>query len=246
MGRESAIQLADRFGGNLDEIWLLARRRERLEEVAKHLPCPSRLFVADLAKEGAFVSLEQALEEKKPQVKWLVNAAGFGRIGEAQSLKIEDSLGMVNVNDRALVELTQLVLPYLANNSRILQFASAAAFLPQPHFAVYAASKAFVLSYSRALNAELSKRAIVCTAVCPGPVKTEFFDLAEQSGDIAFYKKLVMAHPRRVVSVAIRDSIVGKSVSVYGLTMKAFWLFSKLLPQACLIGLCEAWADKKK
>lgn len=88
---------------------------------------------------------------------------------------MEEETGMVDVNCRALTAVTRLVLPYMSENSRILQFASAAAFLPQPRFAVYAATKSFVLSYSRALAMELKSRQIYVTAVCPGPVKTEFF-----------------------------------------------------------------------
>ena len=90
--------------------------------------------------------------------------------------------GMVDVNCKSLVYMTSLCLPYLAEGGRILQFASAAAFVPQPGFAVYAASKAFVLSYSRALNKELRPRRIAVTAVCPGPVKTEFFQVMEEEG----------------------------------------------------------------
>lgn len=234
MGRECAIQLADRFAG-LQEIWLIARRKERLEELSCELPHPVRIFPFDLSLDGDYASLKEALEIEKPEVKWLVNAAGFGQIGMVDELSLEQSAKMVTVNCRSLVEMTQLVLPYLSNNSRILQFASAAAFLPQPRFAVYAATKSFVLSYTRALTMELAHRKISVTAVCPGPVKTEFFDLAEQTGKIALYKRLVMADPRKVVSLAIRDCMMGKSVSVYGITMKAFQVLTKLVPHSLLL-----------
>ena len=114
-------------------------------------------------------------------------------------LALDEETGMIDVNCRALTAVTRLVLPYMSENSRILQFASAAAFLPQPRFAVYAATKAFVLSYSRALAMELKPRQICVTAVCPGPVKTEFFDIAETTGEIPLYKRLVMADPKKVV-----------------------------------------------
>lgn len=100
---------------------------------------------------------------------------------------------------------------------------------------MYAATKSFVLSYSRALNEELKDRDIAVTAVCPGPVRTEFFDIAETTGQIPLYKMLVMANPRHVVRKAIKDSIVKRDVSVYGLTMKAFHLLTKVVPHRLLL-----------
>lgn len=234
MGRECVIQLADRFAG-LSEIWVVARRKERLSELSGQVPVSVRMFPADLTEPDALRALKEALEQENPDVKWLVNAAGFGYIGKVENLSMTQSLDMVTVNCRALAEMTQTVLPYMSDNSRILQFASAAAFMPQPGFAVYAATKSFVLSYSRALQAELSGRNIAVTSVCPGPVKTEFFDLAEQTGKIALYKRLVMANPRKVVSCAIRDCMMGKSVSVYGIVMKGFFLLAKLVPHSVLL-----------
>ncbi len=127
----------------------------------------------------------------------------------------------------------------MSPNSRILQFASSAAFLPQPKFAVYAATKAFVLSYSRALGAELRGRGIYVTAVCPGPVDTEFFDIAETTGQIPLYKRLVMANPRKVVRKALTDSYMGRSVSVYGVAMKAFRVLCKVLPHELVMGILK-------
>ena len=169
----------------------------------------------------------------------LVNASGYGKIGPVERLSLEEETGMVALNCQALCAVTRLVLPYMARKGRIIQFASAAAFLPQPDFAVYAATKSFVLSYSRALNSELKPREICVTAVCPGPVKTEFFDIAETTGSIPLYKRLVMAKPEKVAALALRDSMMGKTVSVYGPLMKAFWLISKILPHGLLLTVME-------
>ena len=189
----------------------------------------------DLAEAEDLKVLESALRACSPDVKYLVNAAGFGKIGPVGSIASGDETGMVRVNCEALVAVTHLVLPYMTHNSRILMFASAASFLPQPDFAVYAATKAFVLSYARALNEELKDRDIAVTAVCPGPVRTEFFDIAETTGQIPLYKMLVMANPRHVVRKAIKDSIVKRDISVYGLTMKAFHLLTKVVPHRLLL-----------
>ena len=113
-----------------------------------------------------------------------------GKIGGVRELSVSDQTGMAELNCTALTAVTSMVLPFMPNNSRILQFASSAAFLPQPGFAVYAATKAYVLSYSRALNRELKDRGISVTAICPGPVKTEFFDIAQTTGEIPLYKQL--------------------------------------------------------
>lgn len=228
------MQIADRFSG-IDEIWAVARRRDRLEELQDELPVPLRILALDLLTEDALSVLSNELERVKPNVKILVNSAGYGKISKIGTLPLADETGMVRLNCETLCAITHLVLPYMSKNSRIIQLASSAAFLPQPGFAIYAATKSFVLSYSRALHFELLPRAIAVTAVCPGPVKTEFFDIAETTGKIPLYKRLTMADPKKVVKLALKDSMMGKTISVYGLWMKAFWLLGKLMPHEFLL-----------
>ena len=235
MGREMVLQLSDHFP--FDEVWVIGRRMERLKELQKQTRITLRPFCLDLTRKEDLLSLEQALKESGGEVKFLVNAAGYGKIGPVGTASFEEEMGMVRLNCESLCAVTRMVLPYMPHNSRIIQFASAAAFLPQPDFAVYAATKSFVLSYSKALGEELRDRDIYVTAVCPGPVKTEFFDLAETTGQIPLYKRLVMANSRHVVRKALNDSILGRPVSVYGLTMKAFRLLSKIAPHSLLLSI---------
>ena len=235
MGREMVLQLSDHFP--FDEVWVIGRRMERLKELQKQTRITLRPFCLDLTRKEDLLSLEQALKESGGEVKFLVNAAGYGKIGPVGTASFEEEMGMVRLNCESLCAVTRMVLPYMPHNSRIIQFASAAAFLPQPDFAVYAATKSFVLSYSRALGEELRDRDIYVTAVCPGPVKTEFFDLAETTGQIPLYKRMVMANSRHVVRKALNDSILGRPVSVYGLTMKAFRLLSKIAPHSLLLSI---------
>lgn len=235
MGREMVLQLSDHFP--FDEVWVIGRRMERLKELQKQTRITLRPFCLDLTRKEDLLSFEQALKESGGEVKFLVNAAGYGKIGPVGTASFEEEMGMVRLNCESLCAVTRMVLPYMPHNSRIIQFASAAAFLPQPDFAVYAATKSFVLSYSRALGEELRDRDIYVTAVCPGPVKTEFFDLAETTGQIPLYKRLVMANSRHVVRKALNDSILGRPVSVYGLTMKAFRLLSKIAPHSLLLSI---------
>lgn len=234
MGREMVFELADRFRA-IEEIWVIARRQDRLDDLDGRAAVKIRKFPMDITKEAAQDRLKRALEEEKPDVKFLINGAGYGKIGKAGAVPLEDETGMIALNCMALTAVTYIVLPFMSRNSRIIQFASAAAFLPQPGFAVYAATKSFVLSYSMALNEELKDRDICVTAVCPGPVKTEFFDIAETTGKIPLYKKLVMADPKKVVRKAVIDSAMGKTVSVYGFLMKAFFLLCKLLPHRLIL-----------
>ena len=229
MGRRMAIELNDTIP-NIEAFWLFGRRVERLEALEKQLTKPCRFFTDDLQTSDARDTLQRALAEETPEIVFLVNAAGFGQIGTIRGLSLEDQLGMVDLNIGALTAITRLCLPYMATKSRIVNFASSAAFLPQPNFAVYAASKSYVLSFSQSLAEELRSTGIRVTAVCPGPVKTEFFERAETSGYIPFYKYLFMANPEKVCHLALMDSVLGKEMSVYGVSMKLLRVLSKLLP----------------
>lgn len=140
---------------------------------------------------------------------------------------------MVDLNCRALTRMTLLCLPYMHPGSRIINLASAAAFCPQPYFAVYAATKSYVLSFSRSLGEELKTRGITVTAVCPGPVDTPFFDVSGKPQN--FLKELTMAQPGPVVHQALKDSRKRKELSIYGLPMKLTYAGTKLLPHKLLL-----------
>lgn len=235
MGREFVRQLGY-FYKNLDEIWVIARRKERLEALAKESRVPLRIFAGDLQKKKVYKELRDALEKEQPDLRMLVNSAGFGKSGgveEILSEKFRIQTDMVDVNCRSLTRMTLLCLPFLQEGSRIVNLASASAFCPQPYFSVYAATKSYVLSFSRSLGEELRKRGIVVTAVCPGPVDTEFFEFSGKPQNIL--KKLTMAKADRVVHQALKDCRSGKSVSVYGIPMKLTYLGTKLLPHGFLV-----------
>lgn len=234
MGREF-VKLIDRKLMCIDEVWVIARRKERLEQLKKKVEIPLVLMEMDLTDKGQRLRLREILKEKQPQVKMLINCAGYGKIGLYEDIPAEDISGMIELNCLALTSVTYEVLPYMTKKSRIINLASSAAFLPQPKFAIYAATKSYVLSFSRALHEEVKKNGIFVTAVCPGPVRTEFFDIAQMTGEVAFYKKIMMANPTKVVEQALRDSLKGKTVSVYGGMMKAFRILCKFLPHQWLM-----------
>lgn len=237
MGREFVLQL-DSFCPSLDEIWVMARRGKRLERLAMQSQIPLRIFEGDITRKKIRRALRAALLDEKPALRILVNAAGFGRTGTVAEIAAEEPFiqtDMIDLNCRALTAITEICLPFMRKDSRIINLASAAAFCPQPSFAVYAATKAYVLSFSRALHMELKSKGIYVTAVCPGPVKTEFFRVSgELTGTL---KKLTAAGAQAVVRKALQDSLAKKQLSVYGPPMKAARAGAKLLPHSLIMKL---------
>lgn len=245
MGREFVKQLGSLYH-SLDEIWVVARRAERLVELQEETYIPLRIFEGDLLKRSVNAAIKEALAAEKPDIRMLINSAGFGKTGSVEEILAEDKniqLEMIDLNCMALSRMTFYCLPYLSRGSRIINLASAAAFCPQPLFAVYAATKSYVLSFSRSLAEELRPRGILVTAVCPGPVETEFFGIA---GDMEnLWKKIVMVKAPDVVHQALRDSRDGKTISVYGIMMKGARIASKFLPHSLIVKL-EAKGNKKE
>lgn len=241
MGREFVLQSAAR--GDLDELWVIARRAERLEQLKSQVSIPLHILPLDLTKEESFERYEAELAEKKPQVTLLVNASGFGKFGRYDQIPLQDSLDMIDLNCKALVRMTQLTLPYLTQGAHVIQVDSLSAFQPVPYLGVYGATKAFVLSYSRSLNAELAPRKIHMMAFCPGWVKTEFFDHAEQTSKTAVTYFNQMFTAKEVVACALKDSARGRDVCVPGFRIKAQVLLTKLLSHRLVI---KIWMKQQK
>lgn len=224
MGREFAVQLDQRLG-KTDEIWLLARRREPLEELAASLRIKTRVIAIDLTVESSLKQFEEVLSIQNPKITVLVNCAGIGSHKLFARQSREEIEAMVQLNIVALTRMTMICLPYMRKGSKLLQFSSGAAFVPQQAFAVYAASKAYVYSLSRALERELRGKGITVTAVCPGPVNTPFLTHAyENAIRISLLKKLTMAETSCVVKKAIDDCKSGRSVSLCGLPIRLLYL----------------------
>ena len=226
-GREFVRQI-DSLYKELDEIWVVARRVERLHELQSRTMKNLRVIGGELVEEEIYHEISEALSDENPNIRMLVNAAGFGKTGTVEEIDEKTQLEMIDTNCRSLTRMTKICLPYLTKGSRVVNIASAAAFCPQPSFAVYAATKSYVLSFSRALRAELEDREIYVTAVCPGPAKTEFFDIAGMSANIL--KKMTMAQPEKVVKQALIDAKNRKEISVYGGAMKGARVLTKIIP----------------
>lgn len=240
LGREFARQIPKLYQ-NLDEIWVVARRAERLNELEMELKVPVRIFDGDLNQDYIYKKLGIALGKSHANVRMLVNAAGYGKIGTFCEYGWKEETGMVDLNCQSLTRMTALCLPYMHCGSRIVNLSSAAAFGPQPGFAVYAATKSYVYSLSMALGRELKGSGIYVTAVCPGPVDTEFFD--HTGKEVASVKKKFRADAKDVVRKALIDSARGKKTSVYGLSMKAAWVASKVVPDSVIVAVMEKIAE---
>ena len=230
IGREFVRQIGY-FYKSLDEIWVIARRKDRLEAWQKHYTEQTfRVLPLDMQKREDLAVLREELQKVQPEISLMIHCAGFGIMGRIDEIDVEEQLEMVDVNCRSVVELTTMVLPYMERGGRMIYVASSAAFLPQPGFAVYSATKAFVLSFVRSLRVECREQNLGITVVCPGAVKTEFFKRAAEQKHLPAYKKMVMADPKKVVRKAWRDNMAGREISVYGKPMKLFHTASKVLP----------------
>lgn len=228
MGRELVKQLSQKE--SFDQIWTIARRKERLDELKEEIP-NVRPIPLDLTDESSIKALETLLIEEKPDVSVLANCSGFGKFGTYEDISLQDSMDMIDLNCKALVAVTQTVLPFMNKGAHIMQLDSLSSFQPVPYLNVYAATKAFVLSYSRALNVELKPRGIKVIAVCPGWVSTEFFDHATVTNEKAVTYYNVVYSAKDVIRTAIKDMYKGKKdVSVHGLQIKGQRLLVKLLP----------------
>ncbi|MCM1155684.1 MAG: SDR family NAD(P)-dependent oxidoreductase [Roseburia sp.] len=234
MGREFAKRLAASLS-RTDEIWLLARRRNALEELASELAkgrrghaLKIRTIVIDITDERKLAHFVEVLMIRNAGISVLVNCAGMGIYGAFEAQSRDEITETVRLNVLALTQMTKFCLPYMKSGSRIIQVSSGSAFLPQADFAVYAATKAYVYSFGQALHKELKPKGISVTTVCPGPVKTPFLDHAYgRYGQMNLLKKLTMARPEKVVKKALKDSKKKKALSIYGLPMKLLYLTTK-------------------
>lgn len=181
IGLEFAKQI-DKLGV-CDELWLVARNEDKLNEVAATLKTPSIAVPADLSKDADIATIADRLGAGNLNVAYLVNSAGFGKFGAWDQIPVGVEETMVDLDAKAVVTLTKACLPHMSRGSNIIQVASVAAFMPLPYMNVYAACKSFVLRYTRALRWELRGTGITATALCPAWVKTNFEQTARKDGD---------------------------------------------------------------
>ena len=226
MGREFVYAL-DR-DEEFDELWVIARREQRLLELKDKCRAKIRPIVLDLQTRESFALYRQLLEQEKPEIAVLVNAAGFGLFGAFMDMDMDRQLDIIDLNSRALTAMCYMSVPYMKKGSRIYNMGSMSSWQPVPYINVYGASKAYVLNFSRALGVELKDRGIKVMAVCPGWITTEFFDHAIHDDTISYFNRYYP--PEQVIEKAMKDMKKGKNASVLGFPERVQVLLVKLLP----------------
>ncbi len=226
IGREF-VRAIDREGA-FEEIWVIARRAERLEELKQDCATPLRPVVLDLTAEESVTRYRELLEKEQPEIGLLVNAAGCGVFGPFAEKELDKLLASARLNSLTLTAMCHVSLPYMKAGSAIVNMGSNSAWQPVPWQAVYGASKSYVLSLSRALWRELKPRGIHVMCVCPGWVKTEFQATARHDDYIRYLDRWYV--PEEVAAQAMRDLKKKKLVSILGHPVRRQVRLVKFLP----------------
>lgn len=218
---------------NCDEIWVIARRIEKLGEIKSETGKKIIPIGLDLSREESIAEYKRLLLEADADVVALVNAAGVGKIGKFEDISLEEQMSMIDLNCKALMAVTYITLPYMKKGSKVYEIASLAAFQPVPYISTYAATKSFVLSFSRAINKELEEKGIKIISVCPGWVDTGFIDKSTCDDSVTNFKRLLT--PDEVISQTVRDTKRGTDVSVAGRNNKMRRFLAKILPHTTVM-----------
>ena len=235
LGREFARQLTDVFP-EIECCWLIARREDRLEEIAREMVGVETVCLSlDLSDPASFAALEAKLAAEKPEVAMLINNAGCGYLGRVGETETTRQTRMVDLNVRALTAVTNLVVPYMPAGGRILNTSSIASFCPTPRMTVYGASKAYVSSFTVGLSEELRRKNITVTAVCPGPMKTEFLDAGRITGRSPAFEYLPYCDQVRVAGGALRAARAGQTIYTPKLFYKFYRLLAKVTPVKLMV-----------
>lgn len=224
----------------LDQIWLIARRADRLQQLAQDSPVPVECLPLDLTQDGSYQAISERLAAEQPRVRILINNAGLGQLDDMVDSDVATQVRMVDVNCRGLTAVTTAVLPYMPRDSFVIQVASIAAFAPNARMTVYSSTKAYVLSLARGLRMEMKSRGVNVLALCPGPMSTEFLEKADiTAGKSKQFDTLPYSDPEAVADGAVVRAARGKAIY----TPRAFYRFyhfvSKVLPTSLVMKMCR-------
>lgn len=235
LGRELVRQLADVFP-EVECYWLIARRKNKLEELAAMLPDKRvECLAMDLCDTMSFMALQEKLNAEQPEVALLVNNAGCGYLGNIGETDTASQTRMIDLNLRALTAVTNITVPFMVPGSRILNVSSIASFCPNPRMTVYSASKAYVSSFTVGLAEELKPKGITATAVCPGPMETEFIHLGGIKGNSKMFEMLPYCDQVRVAGGALRAAKAGRTIYTPKLFYKAYRVLAKVTPVKLMV-----------
>jgi short-subunit dehydrogenase len=240
--------LANVFADNGHALVLVARRARELNALADAIEQRTRarphVVVLDLGEPGAAARLEDRLRETGLEPKFLVNNAGFGLMGPAATLDRGQQLAMIDLNVRVLTELSlRFAGSLIRQQGGLLNVASVASFMPGPGMAVYHASKAYVLSFSEALHRELGVAGVRVTALCPGPVETEFMARAGIAED--HFPRFLARTAERVAQQGYDGLMRGRRVVIPGSHNKAAVCLVRLLPRRAVLWMLGRVSGRK-
>lgn len=212
----------------LDEIWIIGRNQGRLLALKREFGEKIVPICKDITKDADILSVLDLLKEQTLSVLWLVNNAGIAKMAPTAEFSISEIKQTIDLNCKAPAELVNICIPFMEKGAKILNVSSASAFQPVPYINLYAATKAFERSYSRALNAELKPSGITVTAVCPSWVDTAMLSKEIDGKEVNFPG---IVAPEKVVKKALKDAKKGKDMSVCSFYVKCQHLNVKLMPQ---------------
>jgi short-subunit dehydrogenase len=243
------VALAHVFARNGFTLALVARREDRLRQLADDIAAtgaPRPLVIAlDLLQPGAAEAIRAALTAQGAEPQYVVNNAGFGLVGLAETRGRDEQLAMIDLNVRVLTELSLAFVPSLARHKGgVLNVGSMAGFLPGPGMAVYYATKAYVLSFSESLHSELKARGVRVTVLCPGPVPTEFAARAGISEGLA--PGLLTQTAETVAQAGYSGLMSGKRVVVPGLANKLVTLVIRIVPRRLLLRIVDSRQSRRR
>lgn len=224
----------------IDEYWVIARRKEKLEALKKQYPDKRIVPLPyDLSREETYTELQDYLKENNPDVRLLINNAGLGDLGDFASSDYPKQMLQCNLNVRGLTVVTNLVLKYMKEGASVINISSIAAFVPNANMAVYSSTKAYVLSFSRAVRFELKHRKINVLAVCPGPMSTEFLDVANIKGRSNTFETLPYCRPDDVAYKSLKAAKKGKGLYTNKLFYKFYRILARVIPHRWLMYLAK-------
>ena len=225
----------------LDEVWVIARRSDRLEKIRDDYgKIPTKVIPMDITLNESISKLENMLTEEPYNVRFLFNNAGFGVIGDVIDASYELQGSMVTLNNKALCEITTIVSKHMDKGACIINTCSIASFVPNARMSVYSATKAFVLSYTKSLRYELRKRKINVTAICPGPMSTEFLAVAGiERGVSKTFDTLPRCDIQKTARGGIKAAKRGRCVYTPHFFYKFYRVLAKILPHSWLLGAAK-------
>ncbi len=229
----------------IEEIWAIGRDRQKLSNLVSEYGTKIKIIQLDLSNKNSFNILTNLLRTGNYEVKYLINNAGFAKIGSYNDIDINKSLNMIDLNISAVVATTLVAIRYMKENSHIINIASQSAFQPLPYLNIYASTKAFVRNYTRALNVELKNKKISAIAVCPGWIETPLLEKMKNNSRNDFIKTKPLTTANKVAKKALKDAKKNKDISVPTLYVKIAHVISKILPQKWMMKIWLKQQNKK-